>query len=77
MLSEIHISLLKFIIKDIEDVVSSISPGGNHNSAANPGIGHSQVVVKEVCNAVYFTILTVVIMLSNFSLGSLSVIFHF
>ncbi|OWM78674.1 hypothetical protein CDL15_Pgr002845 [Punica granatum] len=46
LLSEIHISLLKTIIKDIEDVAraSSMGLGANQNGAANPGGGHPHLV---------------------------------
>uniref|UniRef100_A0A7N2LIG8 DDT domain-containing protein n=1 Tax=Quercus lobata TaxID=97700 RepID=A0A7N2LIG8_QUELO len=46
MLGEIHVALLKLIIKDIEDVARAPSTGlvVNQNSAANPGGGHPQIV---------------------------------
>ncbi|KAJ6420476.1 hypothetical protein OIU84_027920 [Salix udensis] len=46
LLGEIHISLLKSIIKDIEDVARTPATGlgPNQNSAANPGGGHPQIV---------------------------------
>ncbi|KAK9085386.1 hypothetical protein Sjap_025797 [Stephania japonica] len=46
MLSEIHVALLRSIIKDIEDVARtpSIGLGANQNSSANPGGGHPQIV---------------------------------
>ncbi|KAL9380337.1 hypothetical protein Peur_025994 [Populus x canadensis] len=46
LLGEIHISLLKSIIKDIEDVARTpaTSLGPNQNSAANPGGGHPHIV---------------------------------
>ncbi|GAB2274768.1 hypothetical protein Dimus_009541 [Dionaea muscipula] len=46
LLGEIHIALLKSIVKDIEDVARtpSAGPGVNQNSAANPGGGHPQLV---------------------------------
>ena len=46
MLGEIHVVLLKLIIKDIEDVARTPSTGlvVNQNSAANPGGGHPQIV---------------------------------
>ncbi|KAJ6741290.1 HOMEOBOX-DDT DOMAIN PROTEIN RLT2 [Salix purpurea] len=46
LLSEIHVSLLKSIIKDIEDVARTPSTGlgQNQNGAANPGGGHPQIV---------------------------------
>ena len=46
MLGEIHVALLKLIIKDIEDVARTPSTGlvVNQNSAANPGGGHPQIV---------------------------------
>ncbi|KAL5998845.1 hypothetical protein ACLOJK_009793 [Asimina triloba] len=46
LLGEIHVALLKSIIKDIEDVARtpSIGLGGNQTSAANPGGGHPQIV---------------------------------
>lgn len=49
-MGEIHVALLKSIIKDIEDVARtpSIGLGANQNSAANPGGGHPQIV-EGVC----------------------------
>uniref|UniRef100_A0A161ZWH5 Homeobox domain-containing protein n=1 Tax=Daucus carota subsp. sativus TaxID=79200 RepID=A0A161ZWH5_DAUCS len=46
LLAEIHVALLKSIIKDIEDVARSPSfgLGANQNSAANPEGGHPQIV---------------------------------
>ncbi|XP_078439314.1 homeobox-DDT domain protein RLT2-like isoform X2 [Wolffia australiana] len=46
LLGEIHISLLKSIIKDIEDVARTpaVSAGANQSSAANPIGGHPHVV---------------------------------
>lgn len=46
MLGEIHVSLLKLIIKDIEDVARTPSTGlgMNQNGAANPGGGHPHIV---------------------------------
>ncbi|XP_008811888.2 homeobox-DDT domain protein RLT2-like isoform X2 [Phoenix dactylifera] len=46
LLGEIHVALLKSIIKDIEDVARTpaMSLGANQNSAANPGGGHPQIV---------------------------------
>ncbi|XP_073301309.1 homeobox-DDT domain protein RLT1-like [Primulina huaijiensis] len=46
LLSEIHIALLKLIVKDIEDVVRTPSggPGTNQYSAVNPEGGHPRVV---------------------------------
>ncbi|KAF9609028.1 hypothetical protein IFM89_012468 [Coptis chinensis] len=46
VLGEIHVALLRSIIKDIEDVARtpSIGLGANQNSAANPGGGHPQIV---------------------------------
>ncbi|XP_031487824.1 homeobox-DDT domain protein RLT2-like isoform X2 [Nymphaea colorata] len=46
LLGEIHIALLKSIIKDIEDVARtpSVGLGASQNSAANPGGGHPQIV---------------------------------
>ncbi|KAI4322719.1 hypothetical protein L6164_022386 [Bauhinia variegata] len=46
LLSEIHIALLKTIIKDIEDVARTpfTGVGTNQNSAANSGGGHLQVI---------------------------------
>lgn len=45
-MGEIHIVLLKHIIKDIEGVVRTLSVGvgANQNAAANPGGGHPHVV---------------------------------
>ncbi|XP_077212458.1 homeobox-DDT domain protein RLT2-like [Tasmannia lanceolata] len=46
LLGEIHVALLKSVIKDIEDVARtpSIGLGANQNCAANPGGGHPQIV---------------------------------
>ncbi|XP_054812653.1 homeobox-DDT domain protein RLT2 isoform X2 [Prosopis cineraria] len=44
LLGEIHIALLRCIIKDIEDVARTTGVGANHNSAVNPCGGHPQVV---------------------------------
>ncbi|XP_075664015.1 homeobox-DDT domain protein RLT1 isoform X2 [Castanea sativa] len=46
LLGEIHLALLKLIIKDIEDVARTPSTGlvVNQNGAANPGGGHPQIV---------------------------------
>lgn len=45
-MGEIHITLLKLIIKDIEDVVRTPSggPGTNQYSVVNPEGGHPQIV---------------------------------
>lgn len=46
LLGEIHLALLRTIIKDIEDVARTPSSGpvANHNNAANPGGGHPHIV---------------------------------
>ncbi|XAR72605.1 hypothetical protein NMG60_11019310 [Bertholletia excelsa] len=46
LLGEIHVALLRSIIKDIEDVARTPSTGlaANQNSAVNPGGGHPQIV---------------------------------
>ncbi|KAL5715822.1 hypothetical protein ACHQM5_017591 [Ranunculus cassubicifolius] len=46
LLGEIHVALLRSIIKDIEDVARtpSVGLGVNQNSAANPGGGHPHIV---------------------------------
>lgn len=46
MLGEIHVAILKLIIKDIEDVARTPSSGlgMNQNGAANPGGGHPHIV---------------------------------
>ncbi|KAJ6908688.1 homeobox-DDT domain protein RLT2-like isoform X1 [Populus alba x Populus x berolinensis] len=46
LLSEVHVVLLKSIIKDIEDVARTPATGlgPNQNGAANPGGGHPQIV---------------------------------
>ena len=46
MLGEVHVVLLKLIIKDIEDVTRTPSTGlvVNQNSVANPGGGYPQIV---------------------------------
>lgn len=50
LLGEIHVALLRSIIKDIEDVARTPSTvlGGNQNTAGNPGGGHPQIV-EGVC----------------------------
>ncbi|XP_038708176.1 homeobox-DDT domain protein RLT2-like isoform X2 [Tripterygium wilfordii] len=46
LLGEVHVSLLRSIIKDIEDVARTPATGlaVNQTSAANPGGGHPQIV---------------------------------
>ncbi|XP_028807830.1 LOW QUALITY PROTEIN: homeobox-DDT domain protein RLT2 [Neltuma alba] len=44
LLGEIHIALLRSIIKDIEDVARTTGAGASHNNAVNPCGGHPQVV---------------------------------
>ncbi|CAD6271220.1 unnamed protein product [Miscanthus lutarioriparius] len=46
LLGELHVALLKSIIKDIEDVARtpSVALGVNQSSSANPGGGHPQIV---------------------------------
>ncbi|XP_042409770.1 homeobox-DDT domain protein RLT2-like isoform X1 [Zingiber officinale] len=46
LLGEIHVSLLKSIIKDIDDVARppAITVGASQSSSANPGGGHPQIV---------------------------------
>ncbi|XP_048328593.1 homeobox-DDT domain protein RLT2 isoform X2 [Ziziphus jujuba] len=46
LLGEIHVSLLRSIIKDIEDVARtpSMGLGANQNGTANPGGGHPEIV---------------------------------
>ncbi|XP_065874939.1 homeobox-DDT domain protein RLT2 [Euphorbia lathyris] len=46
LLGEVHLALLRIIIKDIEDVARTPSTGlgGHQNSAANPGGGHPHIV---------------------------------
>lgn len=46
MSGEIHVAILKLIIKDIEDVARTPSSGlgMNQNGAANPGGGHPHIV---------------------------------
>ena len=55
MLGELHVALLKSIIKDIEDVArtSSVVSGVNQSSSANPGGGHPQIV-EGVCAYLFF-----------------------
>ena len=45
-MGEIHVALLRSIIKDIEDVARTPSTGlgASQNSYANPGGGHPQIV---------------------------------
>ena len=51
LLGEIHVALLRTVIKDIEDVARtpSIGLGVNLNSVANPVGGHPQIV-EGVCS---------------------------
>ncbi|KAL6610783.1 hypothetical protein ACP70R_040752 [Stipagrostis hirtigluma subsp. patula] len=58
LLGELHVALLKSIIKDIEDVARtpSVAMGANQSSSANPGGGHPQIV--EGAYAWGFSILT-------------------
>ncbi|XP_062180404.1 homeobox-DDT domain protein RLT2-like [Phragmites australis] len=58
LLGELHVALLKSIIKDIEDVARtpSVALGVNQSSSANPGGGHPQIV--EGAYAWGFNILT-------------------
>ncbi|WOL11018.1 hypothetical protein Cni_G19779 [Canna indica] len=46
LLGEIHVTLLKSIIKDIQDVARTpaIAMGASQSSSANPGGGHPQIV---------------------------------
>ncbi|KAJ4729740.1 Homeobox domain-containing protein/DDT domain-containing protein [Melia azedarach] len=46
LLGEIHVALLRSVIKDIEDAAKTpyAGLGANQNSAANPGGGHPQIV---------------------------------
>jgi hypothetical protein len=46
LLGEIHVALLKVIIKDIEDVARTpcTGLGMNQNGAANSGGGHPEIV---------------------------------
>ena len=46
MLCELHVALLKVIIKDIEDVARTASTGfgSTQNGAASPGGGHPEIV---------------------------------
>lgn len=45
-MGEIHVALLKSIVKDIEDVARapSASLGANQTGGPNPGGGHPQIV---------------------------------
>lgn len=63
-MGEIHIVLLKTIIKDIEGVARTLSVGvgANQNAAANPGGGHPHVV-----EGVSFTHFLVFITISMYS----------
>lgn len=56
LLGEIHIALLKSIIKDIEDVARTpaVSLGANQSSAANPVGGHPHIV-EGVSYSFYIT----------------------
>ena len=66
LLGEIHVALLRSIIKDIEDVArtpSSTGLGVNQNTAANPGGGHPQIV-EGVSFVLWLVFVAVSILLS-------------
>lgn len=50
MLGELHVALLKSIIKDIEDVART--PSVASGMTANPGGGHPQIV-EGVCVPIF------------------------
>lgn len=54
LLGEIHVALLRSIIKDIEDAMTTpvTGLGANQGSAANPGGGHPQIVEGVCCSTV-------------------------
>jgi hypothetical protein len=56
LFGELHVALLKSIIKDIEDVArtSSVVSGVNQSSSANPGGGHPQIVEGVRAYLFYF-----------------------
>ena len=60
LLGEIHVALLRTIIKDIEDVARTPSTGlgVNQNNVANPGGGHPHIVegVSFYYNAALFSL---------------------
>lgn len=64
MLGEIHIALLRNIIKDIEDVARTPAPaGGANQNVASPGGGHPQIVegVRYEILSYFFRSIVVVI----------------
>lgn len=64
-MGEIHIVLLKTIIKDIEGVARTLSVGvgANQNAAANPGGGHPHVV--EGVSLPHFEVFITILMYSS------------
>lgn len=62
LLGEIHIALLRCIIKDIEDVARAPSTGlgANQNSVANSGGGHPQVVEGVSFSFFHFPALSII-----------------
>lgn len=78
MLGEIHVALLRLIIKDIEDVARTPSTGLglNQNGAANPGGGHPQIVEGVISTLCMLApvLLLILCLFPNFSLNLLSFI---
>ena len=75
MLSELHVALLKLIIKDIEDVARTPSSGLGINQyyTANPEGGHPQIVrgvssVHWTCLPVFICMIFYQLMLNHFLL---------
>jgi hypothetical protein len=75
LLSELHVALLKLIIKDIEDVARtpSIGLGINQYYTANPEGGHPQIVqgvssAPWTCLLVFIGMISFQLMLNRFLL---------
>lgn len=57
LLAEIHIALLKLIIKDIEDVARTPASAVGANPNVNPGGGHPDIVEGVDCSCYWFLVL--------------------
>lgn len=64
LLGEIHVALLRSIVKDIEDVARtpSMGLGANQNSSVNPGGGHPQIVEGVTSSSFCFLFLVCSVM---------------
>lgn len=74
LLGEIHVALLRTIIKDIEDVARtpSTNVGANLNSVANPGGGHPHIVE----GVSYFLLVPIVVCIIIRSIASVKNLLH-